>query len=902
MSSRLSSLLVRDGVIGVKRMEKAFQRQVLFGGELDTILLEMNEVTEQRLVQYLSLAAGLPPATSRELDHIDPNVAAVCSQEMAERYRIVPLSFEGDALRVLARDPVDLGALEDLASELGLPVQPFIAPEFRFELSMDRAFGRTSEDRFARIERMVKEVAATSPVGKPQTIVVDGAIASTEIKPNAARQTLPLGSKSPIASARATGKGPKAGKKPTPAPTAQAPAAAPPRTTAERSAVEAALDAAAPVDTPVEAQGARTRAPSIPDPVTAGDFDEEENTPPEITMELPPDLGGGVVERLGPSDTQRIPYFLPDSRGSELMSGRIEEAAAAAAAAAADRAVPVAQPAVTVSAQIAAPTSRRLAVFDPSPLAIPEARALLEHADHRDVVFEILLRAIRARAYNAAVLTVQGGSAIGRIALHGDQIDSVSITQVVIPLDAPSNVRQAVTGVSPYIGPIATGDAEIDAMLVRLGGVMPPAAMLLPVALKGRTVALLVGHNGADALRVNEMSELFPLAGVAGDALQRIIVRGKTGQQPAAAPPPAGPASASAARASAQQASGVPEEVDPMELMTTQKFTQATLSKLRAVLPAAAPDSDPAAAGGARWAGAAELMAQVQNDDEEISQAAIKGALRRPREVLAWMHEYFPGRLKVDRYELGGRHLRAAQHGPVLDLAVRLGQHACDVLLDKMRDGRREVRYYAVLCTSEIRFEQGVVPLVERLFDTDYGIREVALEGLGGYPMRLLGEALEIPRRALHSEDVEKIKTAANALSVLADVRAIPELLDVHGRGGEAAAIVGKALVRLTKQDFGINNKKWRQWWDKNRRKSRIEWLLEGLNHRDAEIRRTAIEDLRKATGEFFGFEHDQPKKERELARQRWIDWWHQTGQLRFRAELEHERHRPTAVLPPRRN
>ena len=117
-----------------------------------------------------------------------------------------------------------------------------------------------------------------------------------------------------------------------------------------------------------------------------------------------------------------------------------------------------------------------------------------------------------------------------------------------------------------------------------------------------------------------------------------------------------------------------------------------------------------------------------------------------------------------------------------------------------------------------------------------------------------------------------------------------------------AAAIVGRALVGLTKQDFGISTKKWRQWWDKNRKKSRIEWLLEGLAHRDAEIRRTSIEELRKATGEYFGFHHDQSRRERDVARQRWLDWWNQTGQLRFRAEPEHERHRPTAVLPPRRN
>ena len=44
MPSRLSSLLVRDGLVGVKRMEKAFQRQVIYGGSLDTILLEMNQI------------------------------------------------------------------------------------------------------------------------------------------------------------------------------------------------------------------------------------------------------------------------------------------------------------------------------------------------------------------------------------------------------------------------------------------------------------------------------------------------------------------------------------------------------------------------------------------------------------------------------------------------------------------------------------------------------------------------------------------------------------------------------------------------------------------------------------------------------------------------------------------
>src|SRR4029078_3197556 len=107
MPARLSSLLVRDGLVGVKRMEKAFQRQVIYGGSLDTILLEMNLVPEERLTQYLALASGLSPAAKDEGTHIDPPAIAVFSSEIAAQFRAVPLGFEqsGDAVRVRVCSP-----------------------------------------------------------------------------------------------------------------------------------------------------------------------------------------------------------------------------------------------------------------------------------------------------------------------------------------------------------------------------------------------------------------------------------------------------------------------------------------------------------------------------------------------------------------------------------------------------------------------------------------------------------------------------------------------------------------------------------------------------------------------------------------------------------------------------
>src|SRR5688572_5696954 len=141
MASRLSSLLVRDGLVGVKRMEKAFQRQVIYGGSLDTILLEMGLVPDERLTQYLSLASGLPPAGRAECNVFDADAVKRLTEEIAHRYRVVPLAIENDAVRVLVCEPIDMHGLEELADQIDLAIQPLIVPEYRWHVVYARAYG-----------------------------------------------------------------------------------------------------------------------------------------------------------------------------------------------------------------------------------------------------------------------------------------------------------------------------------------------------------------------------------------------------------------------------------------------------------------------------------------------------------------------------------------------------------------------------------------------------------------------------------------------------------------------------------------------------------------------------------------------------------------------------------------
>ena len=47
-------------------------------------------------------------------------------------------------------------------------------------------------------------------------------------------------------------------------------------------------------------------------------------------------------------------------------------------------------------------------------------------------------------------------------------------------------------------------------------------------------------------------------------------------------------------------------------------------------------------------------------------------------------------------------------------------------------------------------------------------------------------------------------------------------------------------------------------------------------------MRLSASEELKRVTGEYFGYHYDLPRREREDARQRWLAWWQETGRRKF--------------------
>jgi hypothetical protein len=295
-----------------------------------------------------------------------------------------------------------------------------------------------------------------------------------------------------------------------------------------------------------------------------------------------------------------------------------------------------------------------------------------------------------------------------------------------------------------------------------------------------------------------------------------------------------------------------------------------------------------------------DILDEIESAREGDMEDALAEAVERSAEILGELNRRFPGKLRVDRFAISGRPLRAAQYGGLLELVIRLGSVASDVLIEKMAAPQRDVRFYATVCTAELRPRNAVYALAERLFDQDFGVRACAIEALAGYPVHDLSTALVRARRAVHSSDPEVVGAASAAIVELGDTESVPDLIGVIERNDRAGDHARRALVSLTAQDFGTSEKKWRKWYDTARARHRIEWLIEGLAHKEDSIRENAINDLRRLTGEYFGYHHDLPRRERDAAAARWSSWWADAGRRRFVAR-DDERHRPTAVLPVRR-
>lgn len=285
----------------------------------------------------------------------------------------------------------------------------------------------------------------------------------------------------------------------------------------------------------------------------------------------------------------------------------------------------------------------------------------------------------------------------------------------------------------------------------------------------------------------------------------------------------------------------------------------------------------------------AELQSLVQRviDGGSDGQAAYDELLRSGDYAVQAVMTRFPGPLRVDRHRARAELPAASQCGPVLELLVAFRRPALPFVSGRISSPDPEIRFWAAHVLGELRYPEAATALLPRLFDDDPAVRRVArrsaasLVGAGAAGVPVLKGLEDIahnreepaPHRVLAIETMGEIR----ATSLVA-----PLVVALADPTEDVADAARRALLLITRQDFGRDAVRWQEWWIQNGDRHRIEWLIDALAHDQPSLRRAAGDELKLVTREYFGYYDDLPKRERERAQSLYRGWWEREGRARF--------------------
>jgi Type II secretion system (T2SS), protein E, N-terminal domain len=268
---------------------------------------------------------------------------------------------------------------------------------------------------------------------------------------------------------------------------------------------------------------------------------------------------------------------------------------------------------------------------------------------------------------------------------------------------------------------------------------------------------------------------------------------------------------------------------------------------------------------------------QLKQDGSRAEKQALSALVAHGARAMPSLARYFPGALSVHPFGAMPRRPEVEELSDCTSCLVTLGADlAAPILVGELTHEDRLHRWTAVWCLSRLRVPGAVARLGERVLDPEPVIAALAREVLDSYRgtegfTRVLARLRDLLKRG----DAFERARALDAVLELRDRGALEALTDLLGtKPKELADAARRALVEITKQDFGNAERRWRAWIADNESQPRVRWLIEGLSHKDEEIRRSAQLELNRMTGQYFGYRYDASRAEREQGLQAWQEWW----------------------------
>ena len=910
----LSSLIVQRAIATIRQVEEALARQVLFGGDLPTNLLEVAVLDERRLTSVVAESFGLEAASPAQLAEPSPRAIAAVPSALAQRYLVAPLDITPAALIVACTEPLPEEARAALAAGAFATVEVRIALYPRVRELLLTAYGMPTDRRldrlFARLGRTGAERAAQSPSAPPPATTL----------PRAATQPpSPSPSVPPFALSAAYGRSPVV----TPsAPPVQVTEATLPYVVNPTVIVPIADDTVPqpPVMTdPPVTYPTPGAAPLARGAVPARTFVKPTSNPVRpsrrrrgpLTLELATEELEAALDR----DTL-LDLFFEFSKQffdfsalfvvhGDLAEGRDAFGDGASRESVVGIGVPLELPSVLSAARDA-----RGPLF--TSLGFDGVDAVLAHDLERKPGLSVVLLPALVRTRTVALFFGDAGPAgVDRATVE----PAVAFAQEVGRAFERLIVRKKLavhTGAFPLTA--STLDVPFG-LPVRTASRPPPDPGAREEAL-GRALGLSKAPSAsapppADEPAPDARQSQPPPVALAEPKRPSTppIPRGdhEFGSPPRAeavhvdasrlrrsTPPPSLDARSMSVEdvdrllAEIAEAEGGMAELAPSrqvfideaahDITSVQVASHALMPAhertSHMTLPSVMVDVDREVA---TWVDTVAF-----GDDDGSAEETL---VRLGSGAITAIMSRFPGPVSIDRAQLSTPLPKASACGNLLRVVVRLGSDAAAAIADAARGEDTSVRFWAMFVLAELPLTHAASAIVSCLSDADARVRMVARNAAaacaGVAHESLLAEIGKIMRDRESAPDAKL--GVLDALGELNEVLGVPMLIRAISDKDEAIATVARrSLIAITRRDFQREDKQWLAWWGQNSSRHRVEWLIDALTDDAPPLRNSAAEDLFALTGERFGFAVDLPRRERERTQQLFRDWWAQQGRARF--------------------
>ncbi len=819
-------------VLSSTAADEVLERTVLMGGTVDTAVQELGVFDEQQTLLALQQAWRHPTADRAAQnvlldDRLLHELRAAMPRKLAETHGLCPLQLHGRTLTVLARAPDDgpafFAQLEELGFALSLFVQPLFTTEALYARAAERVYGAPVPPRLAFV---------LAPMAYEVDLDAEG---SLELADTSGWSTLSPG---------------------------QVP----------------------------------TTEPA--DHVPTLDDDSGWQIPNKGSAVLPRTADGVTAPKLELIvDGTVAPGGVPPALQQQKLLYELEKKEA----------------------------ERRRRRRDKVMWSVDDALSELSLCDHRDDLLEVMLRFAWRRLHTAAIF-VRVGSHLNCFDVLDPSIEQGELRGAPMLADGEHGIGRAISLMSPSLGPVDEHD-PLCRLLGRRPRAVVVVPILLGGRAIGAVVGDN-GDKVVASVVLAELQMVVPhLSKALGNLVLRARaanLRTSTPPPlPVSLPPleptvaPVEPAIAEApARASAALVEHAAKRVEPAAPIlapppptpgshalfpplpppatvadTVEPSSSAVELRMPAVLPPpvrvsssiGAPALPPSPGARAKeallqataraWLAApaepdVDALVATLQQDLDAARAAIPRVVALGARALPSLARAFPGTSGVVDEAAADAATRLVA-SPMFEVLRRLGDDKCAPIVVFALDHKdRHVRFGAVVASKMLDVQAALPGLGRRLFDPEPRIAAFATDVLAhaqhvpGHDA-VLARLRDLCRRG---DDIER-RLAVRALAGLRDVGAIAALIDLLPvRPRDLADEARLALVEITRQDFGVAERRWRAWFADNGHKPRKRWLLDALVHRELPLRRAAADDLADEGVALFGYRADGPPGERAVA------------------------------------